>query len=360
MGDIDKLTARFMNHNDVFADAFNFFLYKGEKVIDSDSLKPLDTRLLLDIFNQDKTKQSYKVVQKYRDVFKKTVIKYNDVATYVLLGIENQTDIHYAMPVRNMIYDALSYGEQVSSIARHNKEKKLVQESGEFLSGFLKTNRLFPVITLVILFGDEKWDGPLTLHEMLDTDNDVVLKYTQNYRINLIEPSGIKEDELKLFTSDLKEVMTFIKYSKDSEKIKEHYLDRGEVMVDNDALRVIETVTNVKMPKKKGKRKTDMCEAIRKLIEEENIKVIQQMEEENIKVIKQMEEENIKVIKQMEAEKAGIIKESERKINDAVIHKIIELFVKGKLNLEEAAHECNLTVEDFMQVKEEYENSLQA
>ena len=109
MGNIDKLTTKFMNHNDVFADAFNFFIYNGEKIIDASTLKPMDSHILLDIFDWDKPKQSYKTVQKYRDVFKQAVIKYNGEAAYVLLGVENQTDIHYAMPVRNMIYDALSY-----------------------------------------------------------------------------------------------------------------------------------------------------------------------------------------------------------------------------------------------------------
>ena len=94
------------------------------------------------------------------------------------------------------------------------------------------------------------------------------------------------------------------------------------------------------------KENRKMCKALREIIEEENNKIIKQMEEENIKVIKQMEEE-----------KADIIKDSERKINDAVTHKIIELFVKGKLDLEEAAHECNLTVEDFIHAKEDYESS---
>ena len=43
----------------------------------------------------------------------------------MLLGIENQTDIHYAMPVKNAIYDALQYGRQVSEIvARHRAERK--------------------------------------------------------------------------------------------------------------------------------------------------------------------------------------------------------------------------------------------
>ena len=408
MGNIDKLTTKFMNHNDVFADAFNFFIYNGEKIIDASTLKPMDSHILLDIFDWDKPKQSYKTVQKYRDVFKQTVIKYNDEAAYVLLGVENQTDIHYAMPVRNMIYDALSYAEQVSARGYYNKKNKTAKDGVEFLSGFLKTDKLIPVITLVVYFGVEKWDGPISLHEMLDTNNDVVLKYIQDYRINLIEPSGIKEEELELFTSDLKEVLTFIKFSKDSEKIKEHYMDRGKVMIDNDAIRVIETVTNIKVPKKKGRKKTDMCEAINKLIEEEvsAIKKIAQertaeevnkikeeaakekkkieeeaakekrkIEEEAAKEKRKIEEEAVKVkeqaakvkeeatkvkeeaakeIEKILEESNKIREENAQKIDDAIIETNIRYVLKGKISIEEAAEDCGLTVEDFSKKKEEY------
>ena len=408
MGNIDKLTTKFMNHNDVFADAFNFFIYNGEKIIDASTLKPMDSHILLDIFDWDKPKQSYKTVQKYRDVFKQAVIKYDDEAAYVLLGVENQTDIHYAMPVRNMIYDALSYAEQVSARGYYNKKNKTAKDGVEFLSGFLKTDKLIPVITLVVYFGVEKWDGPISLHEMLDTNNDVVLKYIQDYRINLIEPSGIKEEELELFTSDLKEVLTFIKFSKDSEKIKEHYMDRGKVMIDNDAIRVIETVTNIKVPKKKGRKKTDMCEAINKLIEEEvsAIKNIAQertaeevnkikeeaareknkikeeaekekkkIEEEAAKEKRKVEEEAVKVkeqaakvkeeatkvkeqatkeIEKILEESNKIREENAQKIDDAIIETNIRYVLKGKISIEEAAEDCGLTVEDFSKKKEEY------
>ena len=390
MGNIDKLTTKFMNHNDVFADAFNFFIYNGEKIIDASTLKPMDSHILLDIFDWDKPKQSYKTVQKYRDVFKQAVIKYDDEAAYVLLGVENQTDIHYAMPVRNMIYDALSYAEQVSARGYYNKKNKTAKDGVEFLSGFLKTDKLIPVITLVVYFGVEKWDGPISLHEMLDTNNDVVLKYIQDYRINLIEPSGIKEEELELFTSDLKEVLTFIKFSKDSEKIKEHYMDRGKVMIDNDAIRVIETVTNIKVPKKKGRKKTDMCEAINKLIEEEvsAIKKIAQertaeevnkieeeaekekkkIEEKAAKEKRKVEEEAVKVkeeaakvkeeatkeIEKILEESNKIREENAQKIDDAIIETNIRYVLKGKISIEEAAEDCGLTVEDFSKKKEEY------
>lgn len=59
------------------------------------------------LFSNDSVKNETEVQQKYRDVLKRAVIMQNKETTYLLLGIENQTDIHYAMPVRNMIYDSL-------------------------------------------------------------------------------------------------------------------------------------------------------------------------------------------------------------------------------------------------------------
>lgn len=45
--------------------------------------------------------------QKFRDVLKMWTIMTSEDAFYMLLGIENQASIHYAMHVRSMLYDAL-------------------------------------------------------------------------------------------------------------------------------------------------------------------------------------------------------------------------------------------------------------
>lgn len=335
MGKPDTVTYDYMKQSEVFADAFNFLLYSGNKVIDSAELKELDTRAIASIYNESKGKKGNKAVQKYRDIFKKAIIKQDGKATYILLGIENQTDIHYAMPVRNMIYDALSYGEQITAIEKYNRDNKLTDFNGQYLSGFLKSDKLLPVITLAVYFGPDKWDGPLTLHEMLDTKDDVVLKYTQNYRINLIEPALIDEEELKMFSSDLGRVLEIIKYSEDSARFKEYVLGKEELILSKEAGNVIENVTTIKIPDKlkDGKKEIDMCLALREIIEEENIKIIKQMEEE----------------------KAAIIKDSERKINDAIVETNIRYVLKGKIAIEEAALDCGLTLEEFIKKKEEYE-----
>lgn len=72
-------------------------------------------------FGPQENGQSNDLVQKYRDILKSAVVMQEDEAAYILLGIENQTDIHYAMPVRNMIYDALQYGKQVADTAANHR-----------------------------------------------------------------------------------------------------------------------------------------------------------------------------------------------------------------------------------------------
>lgn len=86
-----------------------YYFFGGTPVIQAESLTEKDPTEISIIFDES----SREVKEKYRDVLKQCVLMENGMATYLILGIENQPDIHYAMPVRNMIYDSLNYGEQV-------------------------------------------------------------------------------------------------------------------------------------------------------------------------------------------------------------------------------------------------------
>lgn len=46
--------------------------------------------------------------------------------------------------------------------------KELYQNDGEYLYDFRKEDKIYPVITLVLYWGTKEWDGPTTLHEMMD------------------------------------------------------------------------------------------------------------------------------------------------------------------------------------------------
>lgn len=94
----------------------------------------------------------------------------SDSKYYMLLGIENQSDIHYAMPVRMMLYNALTYAEQVDTITKKRRTEGSL-DNKTFLSGLCREDKLKPVVTITLYWGSTPWDGPLTLKEMM-TDMD--------------------------------------------------------------------------------------------------------------------------------------------------------------------------------------------
>ena len=258
----DTLTKAFMERPDIFSDAFNFLIYDGEQVIKPEELREMDTTAIALPFGADGAQVP---VQRYRDVFRKWVIKRDDDAAYLLLGVENQSDIHYAMPVRNMLYDALQYSAQVSAAAKEQKNAKKTGKTnaGEYLSGFRRSDRLIPVITLVIYFGAKHWDAPMSLHDMLAVKKRSILKYTADYRINLISPEALTSDDAKKLRSDLKEVMLFVKYSQDKDKLRE-LVEQDEKFraLEFDTARVIKAVTGTNITIEEGERSINMCKAI--------------------------------------------------------------------------------------------------
>lgn len=261
MGKKDNATKNYMKDNSHFADAFNYFMYDGKKIIDPQTLTELDTAELAIPYLAEG--RSSETVAKYRDVLKGATIKRDSKATYLLLGIENQTDVHYAMPVRNMLYDALSYTKQVEEKAREHKKDKDFETNSEFLSGLKKTDKINPVITLVILWSANSWDGPTSLYEMLSTDDEGILKFVSDYRMNLISPYEMDEDKFQLFSTELGDTLHFVKYAKDKERLQNLIASENDYrQLSLAAVRVINEVTNAKIEIKQGEKVIDVCQAI--------------------------------------------------------------------------------------------------
>ena len=246
----------------IFADVFNKFLYHGRQVIRPESLIEMDTTEIAVPYGEGKAGVP---AQKYRDVLK--LMKTDGNIAYCILGCEDQGAIHYAMPVKNMLYDSMQFARQVTKAAKsHRQEKEHKPTSDEFLSGFYKTDRLIPVVTLVIYWGPDRWDGPLTLKEMYAEADDAVMQYVPDYKINLIAPEQMTDEEMKEFKTSLKEVMLYIKYSKDKNKLMEIAQEDPDFLsMDRQAAEVINTVTNSKLKYPEGKETINMCLAIEEM-----------------------------------------------------------------------------------------------
>ena len=275
MGAKDIVTKDYTKESVVFADAFNQYIYKGEQVIKPENLRPLDTNLTGISYGAEGAGVP---VQRFRDVLKSVTAMEDDHRVYLLLAIEAQSEVHHAMPVRNMVYDALQYAGQVEETARaHRKARKAGEpeelekkpDASEYLSGFYREDRLIPVITLVLYFAPGEWDGPMSLHEMLAVQDPEILSFVSDYKLNLIAPGQMSDTEINQFSTSLLEVMLFIKYSEDKAKLHEMVQkdDRFKNM-DRKAASVISTVTGVEIEMNEEEEKVDMCQALREMMEE--------------------------------------------------------------------------------------------
>ena len=267
MGTKDTITKDYMADNRVFADVFNHMLYKGEKVIDPETLQPLDTTALAVPYGAEKAELP---VQKFRDEFKAFNVMQDESRIYLLLGIENQSEQHFAMPVKNMVYDSLEYAGQVEKSSKsHREARQRAPTSGEYLSGFYRDDRLIPVITVVVYFGADIWTAPRSLHEMLSVQEPEVLSMVPDYRINLFSPAEIKDEELDKFQSNLREVMLFIKYAKDKRKLQELTSEDSNFQsLELKAARVINSITGLKLRLKENERSVDMCQAVQEMCDD--------------------------------------------------------------------------------------------
>ena len=264
MGSIDIESKKYMSDNAHFADAFNYLIYDGRPVIDPAALHPLDSAEIVIPYGND----AREAEQKYRDVLKLWHAMTDGQAIYVVLGGEIQANVHYAMPVKDMLYDSLQYAKQVEEAKKSyknqdGKEQKFRLTGAEFLSGFRKEDKLLPVITLAIYLGADDWDGPICIHEMLNTQNEQLLQFVQDYRINLIAPTQIADDDFLKFSTDFGKVLQYIKYSKDKKKLYEitHEGDRFR-NIDEESANLINVTTGSELKYEVKGGQVDMCTAI--------------------------------------------------------------------------------------------------
>ncbi len=259
MGRKDTVTKDYIKQNTIFADAFNYYIYGGQQRIMPKQLRELDAAETIVPYGADDAGEPEQV---YRDVMKSMVAMKDERAAYLLLGIESQGEVNYAMPVKNLVYDAINYARQVQKAASSHREAKDSKghSKGEFLSGFYKEDRLIPVITLVILFSPDEWDEPTSLHEMLNIEDEHILSLLPDYQIHLITPYGLSKDELNKFHSSLREVLTFIKYSKDKGKMEEAVRDNFKKL-RKEEINVLNYCANVNLKLPPGEEEVDVCKA---------------------------------------------------------------------------------------------------
>ena len=261
MGNPNIVTKEYMQDPQHFADAFNYYAFDGRQVVCAEKLSEADPTELAIIFSEDRKE----FVEKFRDVLKQCILMEDDKFSYLMIGIENQTDIHYAMPVKNMIYDALEYGKQVSRRAKEHKEAKDTK-GAEFLSGFTKEDKLKPVITLVVYWGTKKWNAPRSLKEMFEDVSEDVLQFVSDYKVNLIVTKEIKD--FTKFKTELGKALKYISVVDQKEEYKELTKQEEYQDVNKETAILLKEVAGINVKVKKEEEKVNMCKALQDITDE--------------------------------------------------------------------------------------------
>ena len=225
MGKADIAVKNWLSDRERFADLFNGTVFGGKQVVLPEELEDMDRET--DIIITDKGEKEHGV-QRYRDLVK----RWNHEILLAVLACEIQDKAHYAMPVRNMLQDSLTYTDQIRRLWRDRRCGKASGRRGqerrgkgqgrtrhlsaeEYLSRFRKEDRIYPVITLVFYYDVKKWDGAVELYDMFRLDaslkKEILIKdYLPNYKINLLDAGSV--EDVSRFRTDLQQVFGMLKY----------------------------------------------------------------------------------------------------------------------------------------------------
>ena len=158
----DIVEKRLEDHNDVFADIFNNLVFQGERVLEEERLTPLPTEAFTRTIDGN-------MRQGNRDVRKAD----GEYGNYRLIcSTENQTACDNTMPERIMGYEYAGYEEQIATIIEKNRK----DNNPAYSKRIHDNQRLAPIVTAVLYWGNPEWQGPKSLHDMACKNNPEEMK----------------------------------------------------------------------------------------------------------------------------------------------------------------------------------------
>ena len=302
MGKKDITLKDYFSDRRRYADLLNGSVFCGQQMIKAEELQDTDTV-------QSKS-DSHAVLERINDIAMKQIKGGSIFAVWV---VANQENIDYSMPVRVMLQEALAYDKQIKEMKRVNQHSKVFAGSGEFLSGIKKEDRLYPVITLVVYWGEEKWQGAKSLHDMICFGEDKTFAETlktlvPEYPLHFLNLSEVHD--YRNFRSEIK--MLFELYDRRNNKAEFYkYLQNNEDCrkIDEETVWALGKMLNINAEKLKNRTiseeggKSDMCRAIEELIEDGRVegKAEGILEGDAVRLVKSIES----VMKNLKVEAAG-------------------------------------------------------
>lgn len=267
MGKDNNALCEYLDNNERFADLFNAQFFQGKQVVHPDELESISEKY---IEKPAKTHHNQITTERIRDIQKR--LKSGGILR--VLAIESQTYVDYTMPWRCMNYDFLEYGKQIREIKDRNMRNNKFSTSAERLCGFLKSDHIIPVYTICLYHGQEPWDGPRSLQDMMDfgEDSDQWRELFADYRFRLVCMNEV--NNVSHFHTPLGLLFAVLPLRKDKSALKDLISnDPAFQTLDRETMEVIATMTNnskvlKNMNSYENKGGYNMCEALEGIKEE--------------------------------------------------------------------------------------------
>lgn len=110
MGKVNNAVNQLLERKEIFADFINGVIFNGEQLLKPEKMELLSANTGY-YYEEDKKK---KLIERHGDIRMK-----GELGTYsVILLEETQEGVHYGMPVREMLYEALEYVKQIQAIEK--------------------------------------------------------------------------------------------------------------------------------------------------------------------------------------------------------------------------------------------------
>lgn len=150
-------------------------------------------------------------------------------------------------------------GEQV--VIPEQLTEKDTKSNAEFLSGFTKTDKLVPIITITVYLGCDEWDAPRCLADMYEVPDERLRPYLQDFNANLFVPSEF--NDFDKFQTELKQIFEILSASGDEQKMKRVLSEDSKFQaMDNETVRIINDIAGTKFPlTEKGQVNNMVCKA---------------------------------------------------------------------------------------------------
>ena len=161
------------------------------------------------------------------------------------LGMENQSTYEKRMPLRVIGYDGAAYRAQLS-------EKKC-----------------YPVISLVLYFGDSPWRKSRRLYDVLEVPEEF-RDFVSDYKINVFEIAHLTEEMIDHFHSDFKIVVDYFVHRRSDPDYRPKNPDKFRHV--DELLKMMAAITHDDrfVEVLEGGKPKDMCELLDR-VEEKGI-----------------------------------------------------------------------------------------